>query len=242
MVRVLVVEDNDYERQRLVQIISNNIKGIKIYEAEKGSTAIDIIKNNDIDLFLMDIELPDISGLKLAEKIRKLPKYEFRHIVFITTHGYLLLDAFKKIHCYDFIVKPYEKKEIIDVVNKLTRAVANSKKNFIKNREEIRFKLKSCILRIYVDEILFIESRGRDCLIHTKNKEYEISNYNMNKMLSILPKSYFMQTHKSYIVNINKIREIDKRKRNSWTIFFDDYDIPAFVGNTYKHNFIEKTN
>ena len=57
MVRVLVVEDNDYERQRLVQIISNNIKGIKIYEAEKGSTAIDIIKNNDIDLFLMDIEL-----------------------------------------------------------------------------------------------------------------------------------------------------------------------------------------
>ena len=64
----------------------------------------------------------------------------------------------------------------------------------------------------------------------------------MNKMLSILPKSYFMQTHKSYIVNINKIREIDKRERNSWTIFFDNYDIPAFVGNTYKHNFIEKTN
>lgn len=242
MIRVLLVEDNDYERQRLVQIINANTEGIKVYEAEKGSTAINIIKNHDIDLFLMDIELPDISGIKLAEKIRKVPKYEFAHMVFITTHGYLLLDALKKIHCYDFIVKPYENKEIVDVINKLTRAVIRQKKEHVQKREEIRFKLKSCILRIYVDEILFIESQGRNCIIHTKKKEYEISNYNMSKMLSILPQNYFMQTHKSYIVNINNIREVDKRERNSWTVFFDDYDIPAFVGNTYKNHFIERTN
>lgn len=240
MIQVLVVEDNNYERQRLVQILITNIGNVKIYEAERAAKVVEIIKKHNIDLFLMDIELPDISGLKLAKKIRQISKYEFTYIVFITTHGYLQLEAFKKIHCYDFIQKPYENKEVINIVNKLTRGIVKNKKNTILDREEIRFKLKSCVLRIYVDEILFIESQGRNCLIHTKNKQYEVSNHNMNKMMSILPDHCFMQTHKSYIVNIKNIKEVDKRERNSWSVYFDNYEIPAFVGNTYKEHFIRR--
>ncbi|WP_058486715.1 LytR/AlgR family response regulator transcription factor [Defluviitalea phaphyphila] len=238
MIQILLVEDNFHERKRVINILKEITYEINIYEAETGKKAIEILRNQDIDLFFLDIELPDISGIELAEKIRQIDRYEFSYIVFITSHVYFQLKAFKKIHCYDFIEKPYEKKDILEVTEKLIRAIKKEVKNNKTERKKIKFKLKSFILSIYEDEIIFIESQGRNCLIHTQNEVYEINNLSMKKVLNMLSKDLFMQTHKSYIINVEYIKEIKKKGRNAWTVYFYNYKIPAYISNKYKNKFI----
>lgn len=241
MVQVLVVEDDTYERKRLVEILRESIEDGNIYEARTGKEAVRIFKNNHIDLFFLDIELPDFSGLKIAKEIRRILKYELTYIVFITAHVGLELEAFKKIHCYDFIEKPYKNKQIVEIVQKLVRGIVREEEKEENEQKEVEFELKSCTLKIKIDEIVFVESYKRNCIIYTKRKQYEISNYTMKRMLHILPRDAFMQTHKSYIIHLKHVRKIEKNGKKAWVICFD-YEFSAYVSNQYKQDFMIRMN
>ncbi len=230
MLNILVVEDDPVERRNLVRMLKDLNKDIKIFEATAGEEAIKILKRETIELFFLDIELPDISGLKIAEIIRTIPKYELTYIVFITTHIHYQLEAFKNYHCYDFIEKPYKKEELFKISDRLIRGIKNTD---LKN-EAIRFKTKNCILKIFIKDIFYIESQGKRCVIHTKNNQHTISNISMKKILEKTADYNFIQTHKSYIVNIENIYQIEKHEKNSWAVYFKDYQFQAYVSNNYK--------
>lgn len=236
MLNILVVEDDRVERNNLTRILRRLNKDIKIFEASTGEQAIKILKQETIGLFFLDIELPDMSGLKIAETIRSIHQYELTYIVFITTHAHYQLKAFKQYHCYDFIEKPYKQEEILEISDRLIRGIKN---NYSSN-QAVRFKTKSCILKIFIKDILFIESQGKNCMIHTRNHPHTISNISMKKALEKISSSDFVQTHKSYIVNIENIFQIEKHEKNSWIVYFKDYDLPAYISNNYKDNFLNR--
>lgn len=85
---ILVVEDNKYEMNNIIKVIKSVSKEFDIYRALTGEECFKILEQIDIDLFILDIQLPDISGLNIAKKIRNIPKYELTYMVFITTHIY----------------------------------------------------------------------------------------------------------------------------------------------------------
>ncbi len=97
--------------------------------------------------------------------------------------------------------------------------------------------MKDFIIKIYADEILFVESQGRNCIIYTKEKAYTIKSMTIKKVIEILPKEYFMRTHRSYIVNLENIQQIKKDEKNSWSVYFKKYTLPAYVSNSYKNEF-----
>ena len=112
---ILIAEDDIIQRENLKKIIQGIDKNFIIYEAEDKNEAFKISCENTIDIFFIDIGLKNSSGLDLAMKIRKLDKYEFSWIIFLTTHLQYIIQAFKNVHCYDYILKPYDKEEIIDM-------------------------------------------------------------------------------------------------------------------------------
>lgn len=170
---ILVLEDNAYERGNIVRTLQSISRDFTIYEASKGEEGLRILNNVAIDIFILDIELPDTSGLKIAEEIRKIPQYELTYIIFVTTHVYLQLEAFKKIHCYDFLEKPYKKEELTEIIDRLAKGVLKQKQISHTDRQQISFQMKDCIIKMYADEILFIESQRRDCIIHTKDGDIQ---------------------------------------------------------------------
>ena len=119
MYSIILVEDDSMQRDILRKMILSTYEFVNIYEADSEVTALDIIKNNDINMFLIDISLKESSGLDLAMKIRNIAKYEFRQIIFLTTHMEYITQAFKQTHCYDYIIKPYNKEEVQAMLNKL---------------------------------------------------------------------------------------------------------------------------
>jgi len=235
---ILVVEDNRYEMNNIVRVLQSISKEFNIYKAYTGEECFNILDNINIDMFILDIQLPDISGIKIAEKIRNIPKYELTYMIFITTHTQLQLDAFKKVHCYDFIEKPYKKEELIQIIKRLEKGISAQKQQGEQNRKSITFQMKDFTIKLYTDEILFIESDRRNCIVHTENREYLIRNITIKKIIELLPMKNFMQTHKSYIINLSNIYKIEKSEKNSWIVHFREYTLVAYVSNSYKEKFL----
>lgn len=234
---ILVVEDNQYEMNNIVRVIRSISKGFNIYKAYTGEECFRILEKVDIDLFIFDIELTDMSGIKIAERIRNKAKYELTYMVFITTHIYLQLEAFKNIHCYDFLEKPYKRQELIEIIKRLAKGISSQKQQNKPDKRQISFQMKDFILKIETNEILYVEAQGRNTIIHTKNNVHTIKSMALKKMMEILPKDHFMQTHRSYIINLEKIQQVEKDGKNSWVVRFKEYHLSAYISNSYKERF-----
>jgi DNA-binding LytR/AlgR family response regulator len=230
---ILIAEDDIIQRELLSEMLESKYIDIRIYVAATENECMEIIDDKEIDLFFMDINLKDSSGLKLTEKIRKINKYELTPIVFITGELGYLIDAFKKVHCYDYIMKPYDISCITSIVDKFGKY--SSGKN--KDTSCTYFKIDDVIqVRVYHEEIIFIEYYLKKCMIHTLNEVYNIKSRGLKNTLEEINCSNIVRTHRSYAVNKKHIRNIEKINSKSWEIMFRDYNKKAELSYSYKDN------
>lgn len=99
----------------MIHILLNTNLDLKIYESDNYAESLTISKDLNIDLFFIDIELKESSGLEFALEIRKMDKYKLSWMVFTTSHINYMIKAFKEVHCYDYILKPYEPGKITEL-------------------------------------------------------------------------------------------------------------------------------
>lgn len=242
MKAILLVEDDINQQQNLKKMLQEIDCDLKIYEAQDKDEALKILNNVFIELFFIDISLKNSSGLDLALELREIPKYEFSWIVFLTTHVQYMLKAFKEIHCYDYIVKPYEKDEVIKLTKKLMAGIYRN--NISTNeRKYVVFEInKGISIRVYRDEIIFIEMSLRTCIVHTRQGKYEIKRLSLKKALELIDSDDIMQCHKSFAVNINYINRIESISSRLSNIYFDNYDKTALLGYMFKNIVEERFN
>jgi CheY-like chemotaxis protein len=110
MVNILIVEDSVHDIKRYKEFITPS-EHVKLFCASSAEEVMPVIKDNKIDVFFLDVNLPGIDGFEFARKIRQLPGYFLSYIIFITGYSQNQLDVFKEFHCYDYIVKPFIKEE-----------------------------------------------------------------------------------------------------------------------------------
>lgn len=235
---ILIVEDDVIQRQCLRKIIEGIRKNIVIYESDSKEGALEISKKVLIELFYVDIKLNNSSGLDLALELRKFPQYEFSWIIFLTTHMEYLLQAFKEIHCYDYILKPYDKEAILNMSKKLInyqKEKSETKRKYVIFDIEPGFSTK-----LYIDEILFVEVKGRTCTIHSKSGSLEIRGLKLKEALETINCDHIVQCHKSYIVNSKEIRRIHKVGLKSYEIYFENYHEKALLSYNFKDEIMER--
>jgi DNA-binding LytR/AlgR family response regulator len=232
---VLIVEDDKIQRKSLKKTIQQLDKDINIYEAEDKDEALGIISKNNMDIFYIDISLKSSSGLDFAMELRQISKYEFSFIVFLTTHIEYITQAFKQVHCYDYILKPYDMADIVNMTNRFILQEDKTKDN-PKDKSYVVFEVKKGInMKIYVDDIIFIEVNLRICMIHTVNGVYKINRLALNKIVKLINCSNIIQCHKSFAVNTNFIREIENVDSKLSEIYFENYDKNALLGYKFKN-------
>ncbi len=227
---ILVVEDDDKQRKTLLNLINKNFLDIKLYDSNSVKGALKYIKEKNIDLFFLDIKLPDGSGLYIAEQIREIEKYKLTPIVFTTTEEAHMLNAFKNIHCYDFLVKPFNGQEVKNIVQLFFNekdVIKDSKYSFIKLDEELSIK-------VYHNDILFIEYSLRKCKIHVTSGIYIVKGISLTNLLRTLDNKDIVQTHKSYAVNLKRIHKLERNYHKSWDICFENYSERAKLGYKFK--------
>lgn len=224
----MIVEDDLLISKGLRAILKSIDDKLDITITGYAEDALNYAKNHYYDAFLLDIQLEDYSGIELAKSIREIDKYKLTPIIFITAIPTRELMAFKEIHCYDYIVKPFTEKEVREALETIIN-------HGIKT--ENKLKTLKIIQRSYTyilkqDEIIYIESRNKDLLLVTVNEEIKLSNYSIRKVLEELDTN-FIQCHRGYIINIEYIIKINHAD-NSIKLRNTDELIP--IGRKYREN------
>ncbi|QOR35278.1 response regulator transcription factor [Clostridium sp. 'deep sea'] len=240
MVSFLIVEDDKQQRNNLARIIKSIVDDCKIYAADNKDDALEIAKKVSINLMFVDIKLKDSNGLDFAKEVRKISQYKLTWIIFLTTHVDFMLQAFKEIHCYDYILKPYSKKKVAETIKLLLEHNSSSVDDKIK--EYVVFELKGVTFKVCLEDIYFIEVQLRTCTVHTKSEVYVFSRMPLKRILEMIEVNYIVKTHKSFAVNTNHIKKIEKVSRGCWEIDFWGYDKKALLATTYKDDLMLKIN
>jgi DNA-binding LytR/AlgR family response regulator len=243
MYNILILEDDCIQLKTLSEIIKQSGDMYQVYETTNTIEALKIAKQKMIDLFYVDINLKNESGLKFALEIRKIKRYRLNWIVFVTIYKEYMLSAFKKIHCYDYILKPYNK-ENIQRITKLLLSDGRTQVAATEIREKfIIVPIKNIQVKIFVNEIIFVEVFIRTSIIHTINGSFTIDYLALKKLNSMIDDKNIIQSHRSYLVNIEYINKIEKtNNKTSYKIYFYNTNKTALLGNNYKKCIMDRFN
>lgn len=207
-------------------IIQNDLDGQIVFSTQSPSSLLKYVKDNPVNVVILDIDLnDDISGLKIAETIRKQDKDIY--IIFITGHLEYGLMAYR-YKTFDYIAKPLTVERFQETILRLYEDVSND------NPKYIRLDNNKTI--IPESSVKYIQKDGMKLVFTTDTRTYEVYN-SFNKVAPILPKQ-FVRCHKSYIVNLDKINDINFTTN---IISFDNNEI-CYIGPKYKNNFKEVFN
>lgn len=209
MIKCLIVEDEFPAREELKYFIKNN-KFLEVdKEFENPIDALKYIENHKVDVIFLDINMPDLDGMSLGKIIYRLdPSIK---LVFITAYKDYAVDAFD-INAFDYLLKPYSEDRIIRVLNNLVKDNFNNRSSLPQKESFSNLKLTvydmDKMVVISISDILYVEVIDKETRIFTKNSMY-LSKLKISQLEVILDEHNFFRTHRSYIVNVDKIVEVE---------------------------------
>jgi len=204
MLRIAICDDNNSIRTKLINMVNlimekNNITGEVVFDSDNADEFYKYVLQNNVDVIFLDIELKSMqSGIDLAKKIREINKTI--NIIFSTAHIEYVLLAYK-FKTFDYLVKPLSYEKLEECLLRLVKYISSD------SLDSIKIKSGSTTYVVIESEIIFIEKAKSKTHIYTSNEMIE-TNMNLEYFEKILP-SNFVRTHKSYIVNINKVTKVD---------------------------------
>ena len=199
MIRIIVVDDEFPTRQELTSLLLN-IKDVEIVaECSIGQEALDFLQKDTADLIYLDIEMPQINGIEIAKIIKSTIKNP-PEIVFSTGFD---------LHALDYILKPYTQERILASIMRfrnLQKQLSENKSSSVYLKFPIWYNDKMILLNAE-SEISLIKSEQQRILVFSNKGIFEI-NTPLKELEQKLSGHGFLRTHKCYIVNINKVREV----------------------------------
>ncbi|HQW82870.1 MAG TPA: LytTR family DNA-binding domain-containing protein [Ferruginibacter sp.] len=199
----LIVDDNKIARTTMKHLASQ-VKDIEVAgECATAMDAYNFLQEQPVDILLLDIEMPGISGLELTKNLgNKRPV-----IIFTTSKKEYAAEAFE-LNVADYIVKPVTPARFIQAIDK-AREILQSKTEEVKmNVDEFIFIRDSNIVRrLKLDDILYAEAMGDYVKLHTAQKFFAIHS-TLKAVEERLPAQAFFRVHRSYVVAISKIDSI----------------------------------
>ncbi len=203
--KIYLLEDEDSAAARLCSFLESYAEKHNefsyVLERYKDGTSFLNAYKDDAELIFLDIRLPNMTGLEVAQKIRK--RDEMVMIVFITNLAQYAYAGYS-VNAYDYILKPISYEAFETKMNRmlmLISAYSMQEKITIKNRE------KTICLPIQV--ILYIEVQNHDILIHTSNGLYKEWG-TLNKYEEKLQKKHFVRTGAGFLINLKYVQEVYK--------------------------------
>jgi DNA-binding LytR/AlgR family response regulator len=199
----LIVDDNKIARTTLRQLASH-VKDIVVAgECANAMDAYNMMQERPVDLVLLDIEMPGMTGIELTKNLRnKRPV-----IIFTTSKKEYAAEAFE-LNVADYIVKPVTPARFIQAIDKARQIIQSNTEEFKLNDEEFVFIRDSNIIRrLKLDEILYGEAMGDYVKLYTPQKFFAIHT-TLKLVEERLPATKFIRVHRSFIVALGKIDSI----------------------------------
>ncbi len=217
-IRTLIADDDPGMRLVMKKMVGLADGFELVGEAEHGGQLIELFKQHRPELVIMDVEMPELTGVECARVIQDHdPKTV---MIFATAHEQYMKDAFE-VYAFDFLVKPFKMDRALKTLqlvrDKLRQPISDAVKPTEKREprpERLIIKGKDGMSFVDLDKLLLIQREERQTALYAENEQRFITSETLSELEQRLPESFF-RSHKSYIVNINQIDSITPYGR--WT-------------------------
>ena len=224
-IKVIIVEDEEISSDELKYIVSKDSRFKVIGQAYDGISALALIESEEPDIVFIDINIPGKNGIQLAEEIKEiLPDII---LIFLTAYDTYAIKAFE-LKIYDYILKPYDEKRIAESLNCALNIISNRNENEIidilsKLENKQALKKIPCenngkIILIDVNKISFCYSEGEKNYVKTNKETYCTT----KTLQELAEKTNFFRCHRSYIVNLEKVKEVYSWFNGTYKLIIDD--------------------
>jgi DNA-binding LytR/AlgR family response regulator len=227
----IIIDDEPLAAEILQEYIAK-ISFLRLQHTFNSATrALQYLQGNHCtDLIFLDINMPVLTGTQLIRTLTSAPQF-----IFTTAYDNFALEGFN-LNATDYLLKPINFERFVKAINKANELkqrtqYAENGTACVNGRPFIFIKSDYKILRINLDEILFLESLKEYTRIHTIGKPV-LTLKSMKEFEALLPARDFIRVHKSYMVAVNKISYIERK-----TILIKDKLIP--IGQGYREQLLE---
>ena len=203
MIRTIIVDDEPLAIEILEAYIMKMPNMNLIAKCANALDANEVLRTEDIDLMFLDIEMPMMLGTDFLKSLKDPPQ-----IIFTTAYPEFAVQGFE-LNALDYLLKPISLDRFIKAVNKVVVRYepSMSSKEYSKSLDYIFVKADKKLIKINFSEIIYIEGLKDYVLIHTDQSRI-ITLQTMKSLEEKLPVELFIRAHRSYIVNLNRIKAI----------------------------------
>ena len=236
MIKVLAIDDEPLALRQLVAYIQKVPFFELLGQCQSAAEAREIMEHELVDAIFCDINMPDLSGMEFVRQLAVRPV-----IVFTTAYSEYAVEGYK-VDAVDYLLKPFGFNEFLRAANKVKKMVSPSAQE-----EDERMALSSSeapgeatsifvktdyrMLRVQLSDIRYVEGMSEYLKLHLESQPKPvITLLSMKKLEDFLPGN-FMRIHRSYIVNLDKVQEVNKNR----VILDADTYLP--IGENYKETF-----
>lgn len=228
--KAIIVEDEFLAQQELSWLIRQHSQLTLEATFDDGLDVLKYLQSHQVDVIFLDINIPSLDGVLLAQNISKFAQKPL--IVFITAYKEHAVDAFE-LEAFDYILKPYHEMRIITMLRKVENTLQQAAHQ--SNPEAVRSSVHTINLvkdeRIIVtdiNDIYYAEAHEKMTFVYTRREEYVMS-MNITEFCSRLLEEAFFRCHRSYCINLSKIREIEPWFNNTYMLKLRDLEFQVPV-------------
>ncbi|WP_435415301.1 LytR/AlgR family response regulator transcription factor [Polaribacter aestuariivivens] len=205
-----IIIDDEKMARVILKTLCDEVKSLNIVgEFSNAMQAIKFLNANEVDLIFLDLHMPDFNGLDFIQTLKNPPK-----IILTTSDPKFAIEAFEYDFIIDYLLKPLE-------INRFKKAITKAEKKQIINEKvpvstsntkeidnDFYVNIDRRLIKIDLPSIYLIEAKGDYIKIKTEDKDYVVHS-TLKKIEEKLPEALFLKIHRSFIINIKKIIDIE---------------------------------
>ena len=207
--KCIIIDDESTARAIINQLCSKLDDLIVLDEFPNAIEAIKFLNQNEVDLIFLDIHMPDFTGFDFIQTLKNPPK-----IVLTTSDANFAIEAFEYDCIVDYLVKPVLLPRFEKAVQKAkssgyTEQISDTNDtNQSSTDKELYVNIDRRLIKINIASIYLIEAKGDYILVKTEEKNYTVHS-TLKKIEEKLPANLFLKVHRSYIINVKQIIDIE---------------------------------
>lgn len=229
--KAIIVEDEFLAQEELRFLIQKHSSLVIDAAFDDGLDVLRYLQHHDVDVIFLDINIPSLDGVLLAQSISK-----FSHrpeIVFITAYKEHAVEAFE-LEAFDYILKPYQESRIVTMLQKLeaqqSLTAAAPANNAMSGRAShtVNLMKDERIIVTDINNLYYAAAAEKVTMVYTRREEF-VMPMAITEFCARLPEESFFRCHRSYAVNLAKIREIVPWFNNTYLLRLSDLDFEVPV-------------
>ena len=209
--KCIVIDDEEIARVIIEKLISNNKNLSLVKSFNNPIEALKYLNQNTVDLIFLDVYMPAFTGFDLLQTLKNPPK-----VILTSSHTNFALEAFEYNCVVDYLEKPITQARLDKAVEK-AKQFSNFKNEppdlpvvaaVNESKTELYVNIYKRLVKISYDSINLIEAKGDYIMIKTDKENYKVHS-TLKKIEEKLPEVLFLKVHRSFIINIKKIVDIE---------------------------------